>query len=81
MSEAEWEYAGRAGHFKSATGVAWVEDCYHDSYVGAPADGSVWASGDCGSRVVRYSDSSPWRNGFDAKKQDSSFTFWVARTL
>jgi formylglycine-generating enzyme required for sulfatase activity len=20
----------------------WVEDCFHDSYVGAPADGSAW---------------------------------------
>ena len=25
----------------------WTEDCYHDSYNGAPADGSAWTSGDC----------------------------------
>lgn len=31
----------------------WVWDCYHGSYAGAPTDGSAWASGDCGSRVVR----------------------------
>ena len=32
----------------------WVEDCWHDSYEGAPSDGSAWASGgDCGKRVLR----------------------------
>jgi formylglycine-generating enzyme required for sulfatase activity len=25
----------------------WVEDCYHDSYNGAPADGAAWTGGDC----------------------------------
>jgi formylglycine-generating enzyme required for sulfatase activity len=24
---------------------AWTEDCYHDSYSGAPTDGSAWTSG------------------------------------
>jgi formylglycine-generating enzyme required for sulfatase activity len=31
----------------------WVEDCYHGSYVGAPADGSAWTTGDCAYRVQR----------------------------
>ncbi len=31
----------------------WVEDCWHDTYAGAPADGSAWTSGDCGRRVLR----------------------------
>jgi formylglycine-generating enzyme required for sulfatase activity len=31
----------------------WTEDCYHDSYIGAPADGSAWTKGDCKSRVLR----------------------------
>ena len=31
----------------------WVEDCYNDSYYGAPSDGSAWESGDCSWRVVR----------------------------
>jgi Sulfatase-modifying factor enzyme 1 len=31
----------------------WVEDCWHDSYDGAPADGAAWVSGDCGTRVQR----------------------------
>ena len=31
----------------------WVEDCWNDSYEGAPADGSAWESGDCNRRVLR----------------------------
>ena len=31
----------------------WVEDCWNDSYVGAPTDGSAWGSGDCVKRVLR----------------------------
>jgi len=86
-SEAEWEYAARAGtrtewgfahqialgdyawyhavsegkthpvglKLPNAYGLfdmhgnvwEWVEDCYHDHYVGAPTDGSAWKTG-CG---------------------------------
>jgi formylglycine-generating enzyme required for sulfatase activity len=31
----------------------WVEDCYHDTYAGAPADGSAWLSGECKYRILR----------------------------
>ena len=32
----------------------WVEDCYHDGYMGAPSDGSAWLTdGNCVSRVLR----------------------------
>ncbi len=31
----------------------WTEDCWNESYQGAPADGSAWTSGECGKRVVR----------------------------
>ena len=31
----------------------WVQDCYNDSYVGAPTDGRAWTSGDCSQRVLR----------------------------
>ena len=31
----------------------WVEDCWNDSYAGAPADGSAWLTGDCSDRVLR----------------------------
>ena len=104
-SEAEWEYAARAGtqtaywwgndigknnaacdgcasqwdnkqtapvgSFKSnlfglfdTAGNVWevVEDCWHDNYQDAPADGTVWKEangGNCGRRVVRGG----WWNG------------------
>jgi formylglycine-generating enzyme required for sulfatase activity len=34
----------------------WVQDCWHDSYEGAPEDGTAWegtAGGDCARRVIR----------------------------
>ena len=31
----------------------WVEDCWNDSYAGAPSDGGAWRSGDCSERVLR----------------------------
>ena len=31
----------------------WVEDCWNDSYAGAPSDGSAWLRGDCERRVLR----------------------------
>jgi formylglycine-generating enzyme required for sulfatase activity len=31
----------------------WVEDCWHDSYVRAPTDGSAWVNRGCTKRVVR----------------------------
>lgn len=34
----------------------WVEDCWHNNYLGAPTDGSAWLeadSGKCGQRVLR----------------------------
>lgn len=95
-SEAEWEYAARAGSLSAywwgerpSPGTAWcfgcepgaapraprpsgtlaanpfglydvagnvlewVEDCYHPSYDGAPADGSAWVEADCARRVAR----------------------------
>jgi formylglycine-generating enzyme required for sulfatase activity/class 3 adenylate cyclase len=37
----------------------WVEDCWHKSYQGAPADGSAWVESQCPSHVLR---SGSWRN-------------------
>jgi formylglycine-generating enzyme required for sulfatase activity len=31
----------------------WVEDCWNDSYNGAPSDGSAWISGNCNRHVLR----------------------------
>ncbi len=31
----------------------WTEDCWNDSYAGAPSDGSARRSGDCSRRVLR----------------------------
>jgi formylglycine-generating enzyme required for sulfatase activity len=94
-TEAEWEYAGRAGTTTTypwgaapdkdranclgcssqpvkhavASGqfpanawglldmpgnaAEWVEDCWSETYKGAPADGSAWTKADCRERVLR----------------------------
>jgi formylglycine-generating enzyme required for sulfatase activity len=69
----------------------WTEDCIHDNYIGAPADGSVWTSGgDCGNHVIRggswlsdpvnlRSDNRVWLTSPD--RRDSGLGFRVARTL
>ena len=31
----------------------WVQDCWNETYAGAPADGSAWEQGNCATRVVR----------------------------
>ena len=31
----------------------WVEDCWNNSYHGAPTDGSAWITGNCDRRVLR----------------------------
>lgn len=33
--------------------LQWVQDCYHDTYARAPADGSAWVGGECRARVMR----------------------------
>ena len=67
----------------------WVEDCYNDSYKGAPTDGSAWESEDCSYRVMRggcwyYG---PWflrsadRNGYSTGNRDDFIGFRVARSF
>lgn len=91
-SEAEWEYAARAGmdtrywsgdeitpeyanfagnvdrtievgslrrpnafglHDVHGNVWEWVEDCWNDSYAGAPGEGSAWRTDACSQRVLR----------------------------
>ena len=68
----------------------WIQDCYNDSYSGAPADGSAWESGNCSERVLRGGSwfNSPrnlraayrdWDTAGD--RSIFSYGFRIARTL
>ncbi len=48
-------YAANAWGLRDMHGNAaeWVSDCWNPDYLGAPADGSSWTTGDCSMRVVR----------------------------
>ena len=67
----------------------WVEDCWNDSYHGAPSDGSAWESGECGRRVLRGGSwslipgflRSAYRNWLTSGLRDVYYGFRVARTL
>jgi formylglycine-generating enzyme required for sulfatase activity len=67
----------------------WMEDCWNNSYRGAPSDGSAWISGDCSRRVLRggsWSDSGSRLRAADRDTQATIFRstalgFRVARTL
>ena len=50
-------FAGNAFGLHDVHGnvTEWVEDCWNETYAGAPADGSAWEQGDCNRRVVRGS--------------------------
>ena len=67
----------------------WVDDCYQDTYNGAPIDGSARNSGDCAGRVVRGGawNGSPRylrsasRYWSATAERDGAVGFRVARTL
>ena len=67
----------------------WTQDCYQDSYNGAPADGSAWTSGDCSHWVARGGSwgSSPevlrsaYHIGIASISSGNLLGFRVARTL
>jgi formylglycine-generating enzyme required for sulfatase activity len=63
MTASPHKYTSPAGNYgvnafglydMAGNGWQWTEDCYHDSYKEAPADGSAWTAGSCDSgRVER----------------------------
>ena len=68
-----------------------VEDCWNETYEGAPSDGSAWETGDCSRRVIRGGDyarqprrirSAHRENQFIATEQRyGNHGFRVARSL
>ena len=60
-------------HDMQGNGWEWVEDCWNDSYEGAPTDGSAWLEGDCSRHVIRGGS---WRDG--PKEMRSAFRFPLA---
>ena len=127
LSEAEWEYAARAGtrtrysfgdeitesdanygenigktqrvgsyrengyglYDMHGNAAEWVQDCWNDSYRGAPNNGEAWETGDCFWRVLRGGSwLAPSRNlrsanrgSFVIGNRYFSTGFRVARTL
>jgi formylglycine-generating enzyme required for sulfatase activity len=72
---------------------AWTEDCVHNNYDGAPADGSAWTEGDnCAARAARVARGGSWfdlpqfirsanRMWFTPDRRVSNLGFRVGRTL
>lgn len=66
----------------------WTEDCYHESYSGAPVNEAAWTSGECKYRVERggawSGDSrlgrSAIRDGYTPSVRVNSVGFRLART-
>lgn len=73
----------------------WTADCWHPSYVGAPANGGAWTTGTCDRHVIRGGSwnnlpifvRSAARSGMGANSKDSEYDysslagFRVARDL
>lgn len=69
--------------------LEWVQDCWNGSYRGAPSDGSAWAKGECGMRVLRGGSwarepqyqRSATRNKYQTGTRSFSIGFRVGRAL
>jgi formylglycine-generating enzyme required for sulfatase activity/predicted Ser/Thr protein kinase len=67
----------------------WVEDCWHDSYQGAPADGSAWVGSGCDQREMRGGSwfttpafvRAAYRNRFEPDYRSNSIGFRVVRDM
>jgi formylglycine-generating enzyme required for sulfatase activity len=69
--------------------LEWVQDCWNGNYRGGPSDGSAWATGECGMRVLRGGS---WarepqyqrlatRNKYQTGTRSFSIGFRIARAL
>ena len=69
--------------------LEWVQDCWNESYAGAPSDGRAWESGDCSRRVLRGGswDGGPrylrsaLRYRYTADNRSDNLGFRIARSL
>ena len=67
----------------------WVQDCWNETYAGAPTDGSAWSTGDCSKRVDRgggWDDEprgvrSAGRSWLEPSLRNLNLGFRIARTL
>lgn len=67
----------------------WTQDCWHDTYAGAPGDGTAWESGSCRERVYRGGSGatapgylrSASRQSDNPDSRTGGIGFRVARTL
>jgi len=67
----------------------WVRDCWHETYLRAPADGSAWINPGCKLRIIRggYWASSPdqarsaFRLSAKPERRDARVGFRIARDL
>ena len=67
----------------------WTQDCWNDSYTGAPTDSRAWETGECERRVLRGGSwgDVPWllrsadRGKNDSSIRDLKIGFRIARTL
>ena len=67
----------------------WVEDCWHDSYQGAPTNGAAWVGSGCREHELRGGSwfttpafvRAPYRNRFEPGYRSSSVGFRVVRNM
>jgi formylglycine-generating enzyme required for sulfatase activity/predicted Ser/Thr protein kinase len=67
----------------------WVQDCWHESYQGAPSDGSAWVGAGCDQREMRGGSwfttpayvRAAYRNRFEADYRSNSVGFRVVRDM
>jgi formylglycine-generating enzyme required for sulfatase activity len=54
----------------------WVQDCWNETYHGAPTDGSAWMKGNCSLRGLRggsFGDNTRFRYDSDVRYEANGF--------